>query len=319
MYYTAFSRAQNLLVLTDQEQQGSARTPSKHFTHYVDELPSWHDCKESINQLTLELVKDVNIKNEYAFTSHINLFETCAEQYRFFKDLAFQPIKASPMLFGTLVHETLEDIHKAALRNEEHLITRENIEAWFHDNYRNLANRERMYLGDSALGAALKHVMRYVDRRQENWSNLKECEVDISLVKDQYILKGSVDLIVGDNNTVEVIDFKSEKKPDMEKDAERIKHHKRQLEVYAHLIEERTGQKVSKMHLYFTGVESGVPTISFNKDGSSIDSTVKVFDNIVNRIETKNFEIAERPAKTCVDCDMKAYCDRKNWKFKETV
>ena len=318
LYYTAFSRAQNLLVLTDQERQGSGRTPSKHFTNYVDELPSWRDCKESINQLSLELVKDVNIKNEYAFTSHITLFETCAEQYRFFKDLEFQPIKASPMLFGTLVHETLEDIHKAALRNEEHLITRENIEAWFHDNYRNLANRERMYLGDSTLGAALKHVMRYVDRRQDNWSNIKECEVDISLVKGQYILKGSVDLIVGENNTVEVIDFKSEKKPNMEKDAERIKHHKRQLEVYAHLIEERTGHKVSKMHLYFTGVESGIPTISFDKDGSSIDSTVTVFDNIVNRIENKKFEMAERPAKTCVDCDMKAYCDRKNWKFKET-
>jgi DNA helicase II / ATP-dependent DNA helicase PcrA len=319
LYYTAFSRAQNLLVLTDQERQGVGRTPSKHFSEYVDELHSWREYKDEINQLSFDTVKDVNIKHEYAFTSHITLFETCAEQYRFFKDLEFRPIKASPMLFGTLVHETLEDIHKAALRNEEHLITRENIEAWFHENYRNLANRERVYLGDSTLGAALKHVMRYVDRKQDNWSDIKECEVDISLVKGQYILKGSVDLIVGEDNTVEVIDFKSEKKPDMEKDAERIKHHKRQLEVYAHLIEERTDHKVSKMHLYFTGVESGVPTISFNKDGKSIDSTVKVFDDIVNRIESRDFGIAERPAKTCVDCDMKAYCDRKNWEFKETA
>ena len=169
LYYTAFSRAQNLLVLTDQERQGTGRTPSKHFSQYVDELPSWRDYMEEINQLTFDTVKDVNIKREYAFTSHITLFETCAEQYRFFKDLEFRPIKASPMLFGTLVHETLEDIHKAALRNEEHLITRENIEGWFHDNYRNLANRERVYLGDSTLGAALKHVMRYVDRKQDNW------------------------------------------------------------------------------------------------------------------------------------------------------
>ncbi len=319
LYYTAFSRAQNLLVLTDQEREGTGRTPSKHFSQYVDELPSWRGCQEQLNALSFDVVKDVNIKQEYAFTSHITLFETCAEQYRFFKDLEFQPIKASPMLFGTLVHETLEDIHKAALRNEEHLITRENIETWFHENYRNLANRERMYLGDSTLGAALKHVMRYVDRKQDNWSDIKECEVDISLVKGEYILKGSVDLIVGEDNTVEVIDFKSEKKPDMEKDSERIKHHKRQLEVYAHLVEERTGHKVSKMHLYFTGVESGVPTISFDKDGAAIDSTIKVFDNIVNRIESKDFGIKERPVKTCIDCDMKAYCDRKNWKFKESA
>lgn len=319
LYYTAFSRAQNLLVLTDQERLGTGRTPSKHFTDYTDNLKSWRDCKEQIHALSFEEVKDVNIKHEYAFTSHITLFETCAEQYRFFKELEFLPIKASPMLFGTLVHETLEDIHKAALRNEEHLIKRETIETWFYSNYRNLANRERMYLGDSTLGAALKHVMRYVDRKQDDWSDIKECEVDISLVKDNYILKGSVDLIVGEDNTVEVIDFKSEKKPDMEKDSERIKHHQRQLEVYAHLIEERTGQKVSKMHLYFTGEETGLPTISFNKDGNSIDNTVKVFDKIVNKIEDRDFSIAERPTKTCVDCDMRSYCDRKNWKFKGTT
>jgi len=316
LYYTAYSRAQNLLVLTDRERLGTGRTPSKHFTNYVDELKSWRDCRQQLNQLTFENVKDVNIKHEYAFTSHITLFETCAEQYRFFKELEFQPIKASPMLFGTLVHETLEDVHKAALRNEEHLIVKENIEAWFYDNYRNLSNRERMYLGDSTLGAALKHVMRYVDRKHGDWSDIKECEVDISLVKDQYILKGSVDLIVGEDNTVEIIDFKSEKKPDMEKDSARIKHHQRQLEIYAHLVEERTGHKVSKMHLYFTGEETGLPTITFNKDGKSIDQTIKVFDQIVNRIECGDFAISERPTKTCVDCDMKAYCDKKNWKFK---
>lgn len=316
LYYTAFSRAQNLLVLTDQEKLGHGRTPSKHFQKYVNEIPDWKDVGDPLIHLSFEQVKDVNIKNEYAFTSHITLFETCAEQYRFFKELEFQPIKASPMLFGTLVHETLEDIHKAALRDEAHLINRENIEAWFYDNYRNLSNRERMFLADSTLGAAMKHVMRYVDRKHGDWSDIKECEVDISLVKDQYILKGSVDLIKGQDGTVEIVDFKSEKKPDMEKDSSRIQHHQKQLEVYAHLVEERTGQKVSRMHLYFTGEESGLPTISFNKNGRAIDETIAVFAQIVGRIEKKDFSITERPDKTCVDCDMRAYCDRKDWNFK---
>ena len=176
-----------------------------------------------------------------------------------------------------------------------------------------------MYLADSTLGAALKHVMRYVDRKGNDWTDIKEAEVDISLVKDKYILKGSVDLIVGEDNTVEIIDFKSERKPDMEKERERILHHQKQLEIYAHLVEERTGHKVSKMHLYFTGEDTGLPTISFNKDGGSINDTIKVFDQIVGRIERKDYAIAGRPTKTCIDCDMKSYCDRKNWKFKETA
>ena len=316
LYYTAYSRAQNLLVLTDQEKSGHGKTPSKHFERYLQEIKDWKEYKNALCNLTFDQVKDVNIKNEYAFTSHITLYETCAEQYRFFKELEFAPIKASPMLFGTLVHETLEDIHKAALRGESHLITRENIEGWFFDNYHNLSNRERIFLAESSQRAALGHVMRYVDRKHGNWSDIQECEVDISLVKDQYILKGSVDLIKGEAGTVEIVDFKSEKKPDMEKDAKRIEHHRHQLEVYAHLVEERTGQKVSRMHLYFTGEESGLPTISFPKNSGATDKTIETFDGIVERIEKKDFSIAERPDKTCVDCDMKAYCDRKNWMFK---
>ncbi len=315
LYYTAFSRPQNLLVLTGQEKSGHGKTPSKYFIDYTEKLPYWRDVKKDLATLEFEKVKDVNIKNEYAFTSHITLFETCPEQYRLFKDLEFQPVKASPMLFGTLIHETLEDIHKMAIRGETEQITAPNIKDWLMDNYRNLANRERMYLGESTLGAALQHVMRYVDRKGGDWSDIKETEVDISLVKDRYILKGSVDLIKGREDTVEIVDFKSERKPDIEKDKERINHHRRQLEIYAHLVEERYGYQVSKMHLYFTGETNGLPNISFNKANGTIDHTVMQFDKIVDRIENKDFALKARPSKTCVDCSARAYCDRKNWKF----
>lgn len=315
LYYTAFSRTQNLLVLSDQEKSGSGKTPSKHLSKFVEKQPCWRDVRHSINQLPLEQVKDVNIKNEYAFTSHITLFETCPEQYRFFKELAFQPIKASPMLFGTLVHETLEDIHKAALRGEDRQMTAGTIRDWFEENYRNLANRERMYLGQSTLEAAFKHVMRYVKGKQGDWSDIRDTEVDISLVKDRYILKGSVDLIKGENDTVEIVDFKTERKPDMEQDRERILHHQRQLEIYAHLVEQRTGLKVSRMHLYFTGETQGLPTISFAKNSQSIDSTITAFDQVVDRIEQQNYQMSDRPHKVCTDCDMRSFCDRRNWTF----
>lgn len=315
LYYTAFSRPQNLLVLTGQEKSGHGKTPSHHFTEYTEKLKYWREIKAELSSLEFESVKDVNIKKEYAFTSHITLFETCSEQYRIFKELEFQPVKASPMLFGTLIHETLEDIHKMAIRGQESQITKENVQSWLMDNYQNLANRERMYLGESTLGAAIQHVMRYVDRKGGDWSDIKETEVDISLVKERYVLTGSVDLIKGTDGTVELVDFKSERKPDMERDKERILHHKRQLEIYAHLVEERYGYQVSKMHLYFTGETNGLPNITFQKAGGSIDKTVAEFDRIVDRIETNDFSLKARPDKTCVDCSARPYCDKKNWKF----
>ena len=245
------------------------------------------------------------------------MFENCAEQYRFFKELEFAPIRESPMLFGTLVHQTIEDIHKTVLRGEEGTLNREAIEGWFSANYAMLSKKERVYLAPSSQQAALLHVLRYYERENGNWDRVKEAEVEISLVKDQYILKGSVDLIRGEHDTVEIIDFKSEKKPDMEKDRDRLRQYQHQLEVYAHLVEERTGQKVSRMHLYYTGEDVGNPYVSFNKDNRAIGKTIARFDDIVARIERQDYGIAARPAKLCQNCDMRAYCDNKNWKFRK--
>lgn len=315
LFYTAFSRAQNLLVLAAQEKQGRGKSPSKYFERLFYELPSWRDV--DLSALTFDAVKQINLKREYSFTSHITVFENCAEQYRFFKDLEFAPIRESPMLFGTLVHQTIEDIHKTVLRGEESSITFDTIRGWFSANYAMLSKKERVYLAPSSQQAALLHVVRYYERENGNWDRIKEAEVEISLVKDQYILKGSVDLIRGEHDTVEIIDFKSEKKPDMEKDRDRLRQYQSQLEVYAHLVEERTGQKVSRMHLYYTGEDGGNPYVSFTKNDRAIGKTIARFDDIVARIERQDYQIAARPAKLCQSCDMRSYCDNKNWKFRK--
>lgn len=315
LFYTAFSRAQNLLVLAAQVKHGRGKSPSKYFERLFYELPSWRDV--DLSALTFEAVKQINLKREYSFTSHITVFENCAEQYRFFKDLEFAPIRESPMLFGTLVHQTIEDIHKTVLRGEEGSITFDAIKGWFSANYAMLSKKERVYLAPSSQQAALLHVVRYYERENGNWDRIKEAEVEISLIKDQYILKGSVDLIRGEHDTVEIIDFKSEKKPDMEKDRDRLRQYQHQLEVYAHLVEERTGQKVSRMHLYYTGEDGGNPYVSFAKDDRAIGKTIARFDDIVARIERQDYQIAARPVKLCLSCDMRAYCDNKNWKFRK--
>ncbi|WP_313631842.1 ATP-dependent helicase [Massilia timonae] len=315
LFYTAFSRAQNLLVLAAQEKHGRGKSPSKYFEQLFYQLPSWRDV--DLSALSYEAVKQISLKREYSFTSHISVFESCAEQYRFFKELEFAAIRESPMLFGTLVHQTIEDIHKTVLRGEEGSISPDAIRGWFSANYALLSKKERVYLAPTSQQAALLHVMRYYERENDNWDRIKEAEVEISLVKDQYILKGNVDLIRGEQDTVEIIDFKSEKKPDMEKDRDRIQQYKHQLEVYAHLVEERTGHKVSRMHLYYTGEDGGNPYVSFTKDDRAIGKTIAQFDDIVARIERQDYRIAARPAKLCQNCDMRAYCDNKNWKFKK--
>lgn len=312
LYYTAFSRAQNFLVLTCQEKvaagRGQRNVPSKCFEQIYRPLPAWRSLKLTRGAVTLAHIKDVNLKQEYSFTSHIILYETCARQYRFYKELAFSPVRQGPILFGTLVHQTIEDIHKAVLREETEKVNSQQIEDWFHSNYQNLSKKERVYLSEPVRNVALDHVLRYAERNSGEWPNIREAEVQVALVKDRYILSGTIDLIKGAADTVEIIDFKSERKPDLVSEKTKIDRYKRQLEIYAHVVEERMGLNVSKMHLYYTGEKDSNPVLTFSKDAQTIGETIKVIDQTVERIEQKDFSVRHETGKQCEDCDIRHYC-----------
>lgn len=308
LYYTAFSRTQDLLILTCNENN---RTPSNYFKEIYQELQSVESSAFDVSEFDFKEIKDVNIKQTFSFTSHITVYETCALQYKFYKELEFAPVRENAMLFGSLVHETIEDVHRAVLRKEEQTITKEKVTQWFEANYVSLSKTEHTYLAEPQKMAALKQVLRYVERQNGDWSAIQQAEVDVSLVKPDYIIEGKIDLIRGENDTIEIIDFKSEKKPDMVRMAQRLEQYRRQLHIYAHLIEERTGQKVSKMHLYYTGEENGVPTITFPYAKSAVEGTMAVFDDTVHKIMRKDFQHCANDAKICKNCDFRYYCKNK--------
>ena len=308
LYYTAFSRAQDLLVLTCNENN---RTPSLYFREIYDRLPDMKSPDFDLNEFAFHKVKSVNIKNTFSFTSHITVYETCSIQYKFYKELGFMPIRENAMMFGTLVHETIEDIHRFAIRGEEHLITAENIADCFENNYNSLVKSEHTYLAEPQKKSALRQIMRYVERQHGDWTAIKQAEVDVSLVQPDYIIEGKIDLIRGTDGTVELVDFKSECKPDMEKERDKIERYRRQLHIYAFLVEQRTGQKVSRMHLYYTGEENGNPLISFPYTKSAVEGTVSAFEKTVHKILRKDFSRQAESLKTCANCDFRYYCQNK--------
>lgn len=308
VYYTAFSRAQNLLVLTCREKTGRGAEPSKYFRSIYEKLPYYDDSAVDLNEFNFKEVKAINLKESYSFTSHILLYENCSLQYKFYKELGFTPVRVGATIFGSLVHQTIEDIHRAALRDEVDAINHENIEQWFNNNYISIVKKERAYLAEPQKNAALKQVLTYAENQKDNWDKIKEAEVEVSLVKQDYILNGTVDLIEGKGDTVELVDFKSEKKPDLVKDKDKIEQYRKQLEVYAHIVQERTGYKISKLHLYYTGEMNGVPRISFNNNKDSIENTIKEFEEVVLKIKNKEFCNKSKSNKLCQNCDMRFYC-----------
>lgn len=315
LYYTAFSRAQNLLLLTGCEMASGRKTPSAYFESYWRNLPKWRDPRVDLHQVDLASVKPVSIKHEYAFTSHILLYENCPRQYKFYKELQFVEERKGSTLGGSLLHQTIEDIHKAVLRGESDTLTDENIEGWFNSNYQLLVKQLHSYVAEAQRKAILHQVLNYRDQNVNQWNRIKEAEVEVSLVKEDYILKGKIDLIEGENGTVELVDFKSGEKPDVNTTDEYkrriLNQYRRQLEVYAYLIEQRYGHKVSAMHLYYPKEENGNPRISYRYQKQNIENTIEAFEEVVEKIEKKDFSMegVRRNEKHCSDCDLRFYCN----------
>ena len=214
-------------------------------------------------------------------------------------------------MFGSLVHATIEDVHKAAMRGEAESITRENVQTWFTENYETISKREHAYLSENVRAAALRQVLRYIDRQGGHWERIRDAEVEVSHVEPDYILSGKVDLVEGENGTLEIVDFKAEKKPDLERDRERIQRYKRQLQIYAYIIEQKTGLPVSKLRLYYTGDETdGVPEIVFQNEPAKVQETIDEFTDIVHKIQCRDYSTRSTSQTMCNNCDLRHFCKK---------
>ena len=96
------------------------------------------------------------------------------------------------------------------------------------------------------------------------WSNIREAEVSLSYPTEDYILNGQIDMLKGAGDTVEIVDFKTGDKPSKMTDGMLCVYEK-QLQVYAHLVEQKYGVEVSKMKLYYLSAAED-PVISFEKN-----------------------------------------------------
>lgn len=317
LYYTAFSRAKNLLVLCGKQRNGAGACPSKYLADIWNSTPDWQNTKIfKPDRITQSDVTPVNIKHEYAFTSHILLYEACPLQYKFYKEFEFTEIRQGGMIGGTLLHQTIEDIHKAVLKGEEYTLTDSNIENWFNSNYAQLVKSQHGYIHEAQRKAILRQVLRYRDSNNGKWNQIKEAEVDVSLVKEDYILKGKIDLIKGSDGTVELVDFKSGDKPDVNTtDAIQktvLNQYRRQLEVYAYIIEQKTGNKISRLNLYYPKEENGNPKITFEYKPDMVQNTINSFEEVVHKIEQHDFSMKGHACseKHCGECDLRFYCHK---------
>ena len=230
LYYTAFSRAQNMLILMAGDKVG------KYFLPYIKSLPgieTWN-CGRRFGT-----VKDIHYKHVYSFTSHISVYDGCPMQYKFYKEYAFAQNKMFHTSVGSLVHATLEDMNKCIISGNLERVGEETITEWFWLNYAGMQEQTGYFLTDEQQTNALNQVIRYFRHRKNELGRVWKAEEEINLVLPDYILQGIIDLVESDEDAVEIVDYKTGPKPVIEGHPERVEHYRKQLEIYAYLVEKR--------------------------------------------------------------------------------
>jgi DNA helicase-2/ATP-dependent DNA helicase PcrA len=130
----------------------------------------------------------------------------------------------------------------------------------------------------------------------------------VSLEKDDYILTGKIDLLMGDDGRLELLDFKTSPKPI--DSPELLATYERQLCTYAHILEKRHGKKPDRLYLYWTAEEKKANALmQFPYRPELVDEAARAFDSVVAKIKSKDFQILSVPEKKiCKECDLRTYC-----------
>ncbi len=245
LHYVAFSRPQKILVLTAHAQ------PKDHFRPIWDALPQWpYVEKKLLAAQSFALRERMPVKRSYSFTGDLRIYETCPRQYQFFREYDFTPSRSAVIFFGLLVHQTIEDIHHIALDGKLDTLTEEKIREIFERTFRFLCLSDVRPIGDTAKEAAFRQVLNYFRQNQAEMRRVIQTEVDVSLEKDGYILTGKVDLLLGGDGKLELLDFKTSPRP--KESPELISAYERQLCTYAHILERRHNRHVDRLLLYWT-------------------------------------------------------------------
>ena len=303
LHYVAFSRAEKILVLTASEQ------PKPYFSSIWQGLDQWpYVRQDQLKSLFFKFRKRMQIKKTFSFTSDLKVYETCPRQYQFFRFYDFAPARSAEYFFGALVHQTIEDIHRIVLDGSGNTIDIQKIGEIFEFNYRHLINRGFRPIGPKQKQTALDQVMNYYSQNLNEIGRILETEVDVSVEKDSYILVGKIDLLLGDDEKLELLDFKSQPRP--VEDEVRLDTYYKQLCIYAHILEQRYNKQPDRLLLYWTGEPYKQDALmSFPYRSERVDEAGIHFDKVVESILNKDFAVKKYPEqKVCKECDLRRLC-----------
>lgn len=306
LFYTAFSRAQELLVLTGNEQgadyRGRGKLPSDPIEPLYRRLYPWRDPQVRLNELNIEPIKPTELQMSYAYTTDIALYNSCPRQYLLHRKFGFQSAAGSNMLLGSLIHYTIEDIHHSLMEGTE--VTDVMLRRWIAAHLRTLGGTDE---GRSEMmrNAAFEQTKRYLQHIREQRVDIQSSELIVSSFIDGRLMGGKLDAVWKRNGRYDIVDFKTGKFPDS---PEQLASYKNQLLLYAALWERETGNRADTLRLLFTAETQERMVVAFPRLEEELQAVRELIGETVRSIEERAFSVDYSEISACDHCHFQHFC-----------
>ena len=117
MFYVGLSRAKQMTILPYFDR-GKTNTSEEFLSIFENgNVP----LLSSIDLKTLPKgeVEQDDLGKNYSYTADYLSYKQCPRKYMIFKKYGFIPSRSQTMFFGSLVHQTIEDLHHLLISNKK--------------------------------------------------------------------------------------------------------------------------------------------------------------------------------------------------------
>jgi DNA helicase-2/ATP-dependent DNA helicase PcrA len=109
LFYVALSRAKNLLIIP--HWQSKNNYPSEPIRTMLNSEGITRLSELDIDSIPPAKDEKEDLPKNYSYSSDFLAYQKCPRQYMIYNKYNFVPSRSQTMFFGSLVHQTLEDLH----------------------------------------------------------------------------------------------------------------------------------------------------------------------------------------------------------------
>ena len=124
IFYVGLSRAEKLLILPKlnpiKSKKGSCTI--SYINNTLESTGALDMQSFDLDTLQIDKAKDSALSKPYSYTADYLAYDRCPRQYMIFRKYGFIPSRSQTMFFGSLVHNTIEDLHELLISKRENAL-----------------------------------------------------------------------------------------------------------------------------------------------------------------------------------------------------